>query len=470
MPLALVKDPQTGIATVTGLTAGGATLKLGPNDLAVQIGPHFLGVDMSYPSPIKIAAAYDPTLETDRGIQLTLDRCAYAGYIQFARLEFLGQPIPPSLFRGPLGQLAPYATQSDYGHRLEFVDFMGPAQVTTYLANMGDPTAAVDPFFAVNSALSEQIGNFAQLFTIPHTNGSLLAANPSGPTAALGATLLGGIGMTQVDQEQIQQALADRDPLVNVDVSPQVVANNNLGLLALQALAQQTDLTPDDRSITAADITRARQVGPFALLSVANYEDEEPVLCAFVNAGKLLVYLIPWEDMEQLERGSTDELLVRIAAYFQDSGVVLPGVQIAPPARGRGTGGGLEANAFPWLRGPCLTLRLRTAAFGKLLHSSRSSPLGLAPLSGVQWGLTWNFDGDRRRFEPGPPLAPQPIASPASLLFDGALTTYYSAIQDPDLRTATVDVSNFAQAELDTLGFGDGGLKRKFVQSDGTDL
>lgn len=470
MPLALVKDSQTGFATVTGLTSGGATLPLGLNDLAVQIGPHFVGVDMSYGSPIKIAAAYDPLLETDRGIQLTLGRCDYVGYIQFARLEFLGQPIPPSLFGWPLGQYAPYATERDYGHRLEFVDFMGPAQVAAYLANSADPTAGTDPFFAVNSVLFEQMASFDQLFTFPHANGSLRAANPSGPTAALGATMLGAVGMTQVDQAQIQQALADRDPLVNVDVSPQVVANNSLALLALQALAQQPDLTDDDRSITAADITSGRQVGPYTLLSVANYENEEPVLCAFVDSGKLLVYVIPWEDMEQLERGGTDELLARIAEYFQDNAIVLPGVQIAPPAHGRGTGGGLEANAFPWLRGPCLTLRLRTAAFGRLLHTSRSSPFGLAPLSGVQWGLTWNFDGDRRVFEPGQPLAPQPIASPASLLFDGALSTYYEAIQNPDFRDASVDVSNFAQAELDTLDFGGRGIKRKFVQSDGTDL
>src|SRR5947209_14873674 len=125
MPLALEKNQQTGLASVTGLTAGGATLQLGPNDLAVQIGPHFVGVDMSYRTPIKVAAAYDPSLETDPNVIRTLQRCGYAGYIQFARLEFFGEPLPPSLFGGPLGQMGPYATQGDFGHRLEFVDFMG---------------------------------------------------------------------------------------------------------------------------------------------------------------------------------------------------------------------------------------------------------------------------------------------------------------------------------------------------------
>jgi hypothetical protein len=472
MPLALVKNQQTGFATVTGLTAGGGWLTLGQNESATQIGPHFVGIDTSYPSPIKIAAAYDPSLETDPSIQVTLNRCSYVGYIQFARLEFLGQPLPPSLFGGPLGQYGPYATQSDFGHRQEFVDFMGPAQVAAYLANSGDPTAAVDPFFAVNSVLSEQIQAFAQLFTVPHPNGSLRAANATGPTAALGATLVGAVGMTQVDDAQISNALVGRDPVLSVAVTPQQVANNSAAALAMQALAamaQQGALDPED-AVTWADITRGRQVGRFTLLSVANYENEEPVLCVFIQQGTLFVYLLPWEDMEQLERSGTDGLLSRIAAYFEENSIVLPDVQIARPASGRGTGGGLEANAFPWLRGPCLRLRLRTAAFGKLIHSGRSSLFGLTPLSGIEWALNWNFDGNTRLFAPGQPLAPKPIASPASLLFDGALATYYAAIADPNWASATVDVSNFAQAELDTLDFGGGELKHKFVQRDGMDL
>ncbi len=472
MPLALVKNQQTGFATVTGLTTGGGWMQLGQNDLSTQVGAHFVGVDMSYPLPIKVAAAYDPSLETDPNIGIALQRCSYVGYIQFARLEFLGQPLPPSLFGGGLGQYAPYATQSDYGHRQEFVDFMGPAQVTTYLENAGDPTAAVDPFFAVNSVLSEQIARFDQLFTFPHPNGSLRAANASGPTASLGATLVGAVGMTQLDDAQIFNALVGRDPVLSVAVTPQQLANNSLAALAMQALAamaQQGHLDSDD-AVTWADITRGRQVGRFTLLSIANYENEEPVLCVSVQQGTLFVHLLPWEDMEQLERGGTEDLLSRIAAYFEESSIVLPNVQVAPPARGRGTGGGLEANAFPWLSGPCLRLRLRTAAFGKLIHSSRNSPFGLTPLSGIEWALNWNFDANTRRFVPGQVLAPQPIASPASLLFDGALTTYYAAIVDPNWTSATIDVSNFAQAELDTLDFGGGELKRKFVQRDGTDL
>ncbi len=466
MPFQLVTNQQTGYSGITGITAGGASLTLGTANLSLQIGPHFLGLDTSSNAAVNIVAAYDPAQESDTFTRSQLAGCRYAGHIQFGRLLFLGQPVPPSLFGWPLSELQPYAAVGGSDEH-EFVDFMGPAQVATYLASGSDPTSRLDPFFPLVSVMSEQIANFDDLFTFPHANGALVAANPSGPAAALGAVMRGGITLTQISAPQVSAAIAGRTPLVSVNVTPQQVAAGPIALLAFQALAQQAKLDAEDRSIGQADITRGRQVGPYTLLSVANYEDEEPVLCVSVADGTLLVHLLPWEDVQQLERRNTDDLLASIADYFTTNAIALGDVQVRPPARGRGTGGGLSANAFPWLDGPCLELRFRTVVFGKQVRATRRSPLyGLSALSGLEWGLTWSLDSDNRVFTLGEVRKPQLMASPAGLLFGGALAAYYAALEDPTLRDATVDVSNFGQVELNALDFGGTGSKRKFVSDD----
>ena len=470
MALQLVADQTTGFASVTGVTSAGAGLRLGRNATSTSVGAHFLGFDTAYGSLVLVNAAYDPALEpTGSDARRALATCSFAGYVQLLRLSFLGQPIPPSLFAGALAERMPYAALQDFGDRYEFVDFMGPAQVNARRT----PSQAFHPFFALNAMLFEDIGSLDGLAGFPHRNGSLLRAAQRGPHDAQAATLSDSVSISELTEDVVARWAGAAKVIASAPVTARQLATTNVALLALQTIAATTTLPARERALAAEDITRARQIGRYTLLSVANLENEEPVLCVHVEgsggAARLEVRLFTYDVVEDAEEDATTALFARIADFFAEQNIRLPAQTEPPPRFGKGRSG-LDADPFPSLSGPCLELRGRTVAFGMPLRSVRSHVHGIVPLSGVQWSLVWSFSRDQHRFELADIPRPTAVPYPDSLVFSGALNRYYETIDKPEYAGAEIDTTSFAQAELDTVAFGENAKKRKFVSSGDTDV
>jgi hypothetical protein len=455
MPLTQVENSPPGYTSLNGVTPDNQPLVLGRDGLTARIGRHIVGADGAYGSVVKIVAVYDPSIAAQEADEeRNLQASEYIGHIQFVQISFQGKPIPPDVFGGAFATYARYMPSEPYDDECEFVDFMNPANVYRYL--VADPDSVGDspvkPFYAVNSVLTQQIANLDALKGNLLRNGCLRKVQRYAEQANTRAAVLrAAISIEQLNPQKIRQSLDQETLLCAPSLTPADFALKSLPQLAFEALQRQRSEGASIPEISQADITRARQVGEFALLSVANDENEEPVLCVFRQDDSLHVHLISWEQMEQMERWETEALLTRIDQYIKEN---YHQFDDQTPSSGRGRGGGLANYAFPHLNGPCLNIRLRTAVYGVPIHEVRNIRHGLLPLSAIEWNLRWNFDSLTRRFESPSFTLPQIVpAEMKSLQYP--LDAYFTAIQTNSDAEEEVDTSNFLLADLLAMNFGD---------------
>jgi hypothetical protein len=436
--MAIQKIAENGWAYLDGTNASGDRVLLGEEKTSWQVGAHFLGLQGEYETPKFLRVYWDPNQEAPLIRQaITANRYAFVGYIQLVELQFLGQSIPPYVFGGAFSSRAPYATTAPF----QFVDFMGPADV---LARKG-PFNVINPFYAFNGLLRAPINTVPGFGAAGLPTGSLYFPSSLGGNQALGASLLGQINLPLFDQTDIESWL-ERAPIVGKGTMIKgKVATTPLYLLALELVTGNTELSDVDRDIKLEDITRARAVGKYLLLNIANSEHEEPVLCASINedadSATVTVHLFDYETVAVIEQESTLRLFERCYDYFAESGI-----QIPTKARPKGKGqGGLVWNRFNLAdQQLCLRMSYKTLAVGQLAHVPRYERYGwgLEPLSGISYSAEWRFDAETRSLVFNGLSAPQPIPAPAADDMRESIATYYSAVEHANARQL-VDTSNF---------------------------
>lgn len=419
---------------------------LGPAATSSDQWGHFIGVDTLYDTPIYLRAYADASRLTfdfsDRPLAWA-QRYSRVGYIQFMQVNVAGSPVAPEVLGGALGLQQGYATEADNDYW--FVNFMGPGDVLARLP-VNEP-----PFFAYNGMLISPVSSVEQFGSFVAPTGSLWLPNPptSLPNPMLGPSMLAQINVPLVTSNVIAEMIERLPPLVDVVVSAQALATTPLYQLCIQAIQASTDsewISDNDRALRLSDITRIRIAGSYLLLNIANSEHLEPVLCAELVPGqsetRLRIYLFDYDHYRGMEELATLGLAQRAVDSIGRRGGTLPQQRQSPRARG---GGGLYRPSIELSDGmPLLRINVAAIAFGlnvrRLRHASY--PGNLTPISGVQVGLRWRYDGATRI------LVFDGIENPSWISgsdkqFKTALEQYYQRINEATTHDTTVDVSYF---------------------------
>jgi hypothetical protein len=454
--MALQATQQDGLWAVTGLTRQNTPFTMGRR--LFQAGEHWVGFDDSFAEPLVVKALYAPSAD-----QVYRLGASFVGYMQFAQLTFEGIPVPPSVYGGRLAERAPYVTSREHGYH--WVDFMGPADANLRTPRSGETqTGAFDPFYPFNALLVRgDLPNTGSLAQHPLPNGSLFYPGQTGANATLAASLTGEVAAGLKTEAGVQAVLDDDSIVATIAVTPQQLAASEPYRIAFDFLVKRGDLEGLELASLAGEV-----VGKFVLLTLPDPENEAPVLCVYSVVRNLETYVVAHvlseDEVDAMDEDAGTGALLRAYEYLKDAGLSSSAgddrMEPGPVPRGRG---GLTSNPFPSLSEFPFRLRYHTHAFAWQRYQRSGSYF--QPMSGFSWAVLFHFDEDTRRLLPAAVERPREVAS---YDFTTPLRQYYAALADPQLRTRTIDTSNFTRAAMlrDNLA---AGTKLRFVDADGAD-
>lgn len=396
------------------------------------VGRHVVGFDDTFGDPVLMRAFYDHAPGD-------VDGATWLGYAQVCRLTFADTyAVRPSVFGGRLADRDAYLMHDGW-----WIDMMGPSDA----AGLNVPL----PLYAYNNLLSTQVLRLPNLYDHPLPNGSLryLLSSPVGSSARY-ASISADLGAGLLRPKALEAALEDAEVVRELTVSGAQAAATQPYRLALTSLETEAGPgeTPPLQGLDESQVG-ARLVGDHVLLTLPDDEGYPPTLCVSSETAadgstvRIVVRLLSWYDLNDLERDSGTAALRRIAASLR-----LPPAPSAP-AQGRGVEPLASLPALAW--SPyVLALEVRTCAFAFDAKRVKS-------LDGFTWAVLFQFDADSGALEST--AVRVPVATPA-FDFNLAAATFTTAIRAAPHDT--IDVTCFTRAALSGDGFA-GGRRLTFV-------
>jgi hypothetical protein len=437
-------QPIAGLSGV--LRDSDQVVPLGSPDLCWHTGNHFVGVDATY-QPLVMRAYWDIAEERRSAPQV--------GYVQFARVQYDGQPVAPDVYGGQLvgrsvydGTASREIAAAAVGLHVDardshwFVDFMDPS----FAVVPHDVTTGLPPFYAFNTALRKQITSWTDLLVFdPDANGhfSTNVARYAVVGQVLGPTIAAEIPTGLFTSPALVRLIADRQPDGTMPFTAQQAAAQPFYEAALHLLGTtENPFQPLLAGLQNSDLT-ARAIGELVLIGIPDEEDLGPTLCPHHNtgAGRVDIRLLQHYELESAESSAVAEAMTRMSYTVRS-----PSMMAQDWARGRGDGG-LDAPAYRPPDRP-VVLGFRTWAMSTAIGGR------LVPLSGFEWSVTLRYDPDARdlqlsSIEP-PVLLRHCENQPEINTYAGAIQ---QAAQQPIAQRPMIDTSNFLLADVRRSNF-----------------
>ncbi|MFC4033316.1 hypothetical protein ACFO3J_17730 [Streptomyces polygonati] len=419
-----------------------------------QVGDHYIGFDQRFSEPVTVRAYFDAASSPDvarENAKYPKYRLNQIGYLQAMRVEYAGVPIPPDVFGGRLADRWPYATPDD-----RFLDFMGPKEA------IDGRLLPYYPFYAYNGLLQDGTAlRVEDFYAFGRPNGSLFSPRPvqgvDPSEQARCASITAEVATGLITAEEVSNALMAENLILTLTPTEAELGNFEPYQLALNELrtrplpgapnapAPLATFTDDD-----AKKVRAQVIGRYVLLTLP--DDSMPdTLCVYEEDGSVLVHLLTVYEMDEMWDQAGPAALWRISDYLDSIGRLRP--PAPPPGRGR---------AKQPLRGeppiaqeatnPVCKLRYWTFAMGTRLRP-RGGARARVVLSGFTWAAVYQYDRDTDHLDFTAIEVPKAMGA---FELDPLLAAYTDALNDPELRGGTIDLSNFTAAALRRDNFGQG--------------
>ncbi|GAA1260242.1 hypothetical protein GCM10009677_09380 [Sphaerisporangium rubeum] len=427
MPITTVED--NGRFYVRGVTGETDTAYAGTK--VIPVGGHLVGFDDSFADPLVMRAFYDPSRISLPSGFVTI------GYLQYMRITFGGQAIPPSVFSPRLASRQLYATANQ-----TFIDFMDPREAKEKEIEV--------PYYARNGALlNDRLSVESDFYDHPLPNGSLYSIDPAYRVSRY-ASIVAEVSGDLVVESDVFTLIDGLAPLAEIPITS---GDQREAYQIAIAYLTDNNVDSDDSedaplldSITNSDMS-AKVVGKYVLLTLPDEEGFGPTLVIQTSQSgprRVIVHLVGQHEMATLNAGFATDAFWRIYEWLKDNDRLTTAQRkaVANTHRGRGRGG-LDADPFD-LKPTDVAVEVNYAT---VLAASKPRLLREAPrfLNGFTWSVLLRYNDDTQIMQATAIRGPKELTS-----FDAKPPTsaYFDARTSPLLKDYRIDTSNFTRAAM----------------------